>query len=130
MSVLNVHSDLPLTASDAETHEVCISDFDHVVIIDELRSQGKTVTIRHRRKDKMAFQTDGRGNYWRTCVLSPKGGQTIVQVINEDGRGSIGVSNCYHKDTFCKKQGLKRALAKALGITLTEASKKEKPCRS
>lgn len=55
---------------------------------------------------------------WQYCSMSPRGGKTIVE-ISKDDKHSFGVAYCQLVDNYCKKEGVCRALDRALGVWST-----------
>lgn len=71
--------------------------------VQELRSQGYTVKVRHNR----ARPSD------TLASVDPKGGSTEVR-IEKDGVGASGEAVCSAKDNYSRKVGRNIALGRAL----------------
>lgn len=98
-----------------EPKRVRVGQFNSAVI-EALRAEGKVVRIRHHRNRRLVWVDHSVGLKMQVWDLDPKGGKTIVEILNPDGTGTIGVSKCYHRDIYSKKIGVKLALDKALGL--------------
>lgn len=88
-------------------------------MIQSLRSQGFTVSIRHkRRKTQKATKSfpikNGIAQHFRE-VIHPKGGETHV-VITKGGVSYTGKAKCRENESFSKKMGVSIALFRALEI--------------
>ena len=81
---------------------------------------GSTYLVKwfHRRKYipkvKVISETKGVPEFSVTRALSAKGGTTECYVIQPDGAGVAGISQCSEKDNYCKSKGRKLALKDAL----------------
>ncbi len=92
----------------------------------ELRKQGYKVRVFHRRrKVNVAGMIPGEfrgvfkelidGNLVPAYLTANKGGATRVEITSPTGENLVGESKCSRSDMYCKKDGVKKAIARALG---------------
>jgi hypothetical protein len=95
----------------------------NVPTVYELRKAGYQVKINHRR---VFFRHDvftGKKNtqlvQWQDkpedYFVQATGGSTTIELTTPDGQVATGVSVCSKAEHFCRKIGIKKALARTLG---------------
>ncbi len=92
--------------------------------VHELRKRGYKVSVNHHRQFFKYDTFSGRkfiieaswyvkNDDYPDYFLSPYGGRTVVAITDEKGAIFEGVTYCSLNDHYIKKEGLKRAIAKA-----------------
>ena len=81
--------------------------------VHELRKNGYKVRVIHKRK----LNNNDRNLYHRREIkfsenISPKGGQTTVEILTPDGREFSETAKCSHLDSFNRKVGITIALGR------------------
>jgi hypothetical protein len=80
-----------------------------------LRKKGWKVRVYHYREEKeIWFKVNHTAYYTKETILDPKGGRTEVSLITPNGRTSKGVAVCDKEDNYCRKEGVRIALERAL----------------
>ncbi len=100
--------------------------------VQSLRASGYKVRVQHQRlfPNLSVLNILTRGQYEKMAegikdlggpetkpysdVVSPKGGQTVVQITTPDGTELEGVAKCSAKDPYNRKKGLAIAIGRAL----------------
>lgn len=81
----------------------------------ELRQNGFRVDIVHLRRVK---GTKGvlaqKHNVDHPDMLEPKGGATEARIMSPLGKRAVGVVKVFHKDAYCRKEGIHQSLKRAL----------------
>lgn len=101
------------------------------VSVQSLRASGYKVRVQHKRLfpglshdnimtrgqfegviTSLGYQPAEDGKYSK--AVSPKGGETVVQITSPDGTELEGVAKCSLKDPYNRKRGLSIAIGRAL----------------
>lgn len=81
----------------------------------KLRQNGFRVDIVHLRRVK---GTKGvlaqKHNVDHPDMLEPKGGATEARIMSPLGKRAVGVVKVFHKDAYCRKEGIHQSLKRAL----------------
>ncbi len=91
------------------------SQVSKVETVASLRKKGWKVRVYHYREEKeILFKVSHTAYYTKETILDPKGGRTEVSLITPDGRTSKGIAVCDKQDNYCRKEGVRIALERAL----------------
>lgn len=75
----------------------------------QLRKQGYRVRVHHIREHQQRPHSR-----LPETVVSPRGGQTEVEITTPDGETVFGTSYCAGIDNYCKKIGVQIAVGRAM----------------
>lgn len=92
--------------------------------VHELRKLGYQVSVNHHRqffqyniftgkKTTIEASWYARNDDYPDYFLSPYGGRTVIAITDEKGAIFEGIAHCSTQDKYVKKEGVKRAIAKA-----------------
>lgn len=98
--------------------------------VEVLRQNGYKVRVQHKRAFKGLTDVMTRGKFEEVKTseaqdwayqnwVSPKGGETVVQITTPTGENLEGVARCSKSDPYNRKKGLLIALGRALSGTST-----------
>jgi len=96
----------------------------NIPTVHELRKRGYQVSVNHHRqffkydsftgkKTIVEASWYARNDDYPDYFLSPYGGRTVIAITDERGAIFEGVTHCSTADKYVKKEGVKRAIAKA-----------------
>jgi hypothetical protein len=87
-----------------------------VETVASLRKKGWKVRVYHYREEKSHFFPSMAylNGFYKERIVDPKGGRTEVSLITPDGRTSRGIAVCDKQDNYCRKEGVRIALERAL----------------
>lgn len=85
-------------------------------VINQLRSKGYQVKVRHQRVDTSDGSLKCKHEFTEpySTYVSPKGGLTYVMIKSPTGADVQESAACSTKDQYCRKVGLSIALGRAL----------------
>ena len=92
--------------------------------VHELRKRGYKVSVNHHRHffkydvftgKKLTIEASwyARNDDFPDYFLSPYGGRTVIAITDDKGAIFEGITYCSPSDKYVKKEGVKRAIAKA-----------------
>jgi len=105
-----------------------VSEVVSVPTIKELRQKGFSVDVMHERFVRVkqrAFKGLGIEPQFATAIgpklhkngvteVWPRGGRTVVVLLDSNDNEFVGEATCSPKDNYCKKEGIRVALQRAL----------------